>query len=300
MENNKFKIFIVSIERNKKRYTSLLEKIKEQGFNETDVEVFIGIDYKKDRIPSKIISKWGKYSPKSVLSCAASHILLWDYISRQDLDFALILEDDAYVIKSEFEKYFEDFKKVLNDYTFLNLSTGFTINSNKENKNLEYEKNIKERLFSEASIILSLESYMLTPGLCKKLFLYYQTNGLSYHIDLHLTFIKDQIPFNLIHFNKKITEGNMRLESSMVQRHDKKFLLKLLSGTETYKELNTPIIEYQGVVITAYIVLVFVLFIFILSITFFMTTKTKNCSIQLFIFLSFIWLLWGFFLYDAL
>lgn len=300
MENTRFKIFIVSIERNKKRYTSLLKKIEEQGFKESDVEVFIGIDYRKDRIPPKIISKWGKYTPKSVLACASSHILLWNYISHQDIDFALILEDDAYVIKSKFDQYFEDFKQILNDHIFLNLSTGFTTNSKKINKELLYEKNIKENLFSESYIVLSLEAYMLTPGLCKKLFEFYQTHGLSYHIDLHLTFIKDQIPMHLVHFNKKITEGNMRTESSMVKRHDKKFLLRALQGTETYKELNTPIIEYQGIVLTAYIIIVFVLFIFVLSITFLTITKNNELSLPTFMFLSLIWLIWGFFLYDVL
>ncbi|QKE44562.1 putative IMV heparin binding surface protein [Yalta virus] len=300
MENTRFKIFIVSIERNKKRYTSLLKKIEEQGFDLSNVEVFIGIDYHKDRIPPKIVSKWGRYSPKSVLACAASHILLWEYISKQDIDFALILEDDAYVIKEKFDSYFNDFKRIVNDHTFLNLSTAFTITSKQKNDDLLFEKNIQEKLFSESSIVLSLEAYMLTPGLCKKLFEFYKTHGLSYHIDLHLTFIKDYIPMNLVHFNKKITEGNMRIESSMVQKHDKKFILRLLQGTETYKELNTPIVEYQGIVLTAYTIIVFVLFILAVAITFLTISKKHDLSIFMFIFLSLMWLVWGFFLYDAL
>lgn len=289
MEKIKFKIFIISIERNQKRYISLLEKIKEQGFKEEDVEVFIGIDYKKDRIPPKIISKWGKYTPKPVLACAASHVLLWNYVSQQELDFALILEDDSYVLKTEFDKYLLDFKRTVNDETFLNLSTSFIIASGE-----------KDELFTESLVILALDSYILTPGLCKKLFQFYKENGLSYHIDLHLTFIKYYIPMKLVHFNKKITVGNMRLESSMVSGHDKKFILGFLKDTETYKELNTPIFEYQGLIFNSYSIIIFVLFIVILTLTFFLIRSKDDFNMINFCFLSTIWMLLGFAIYDVL
>jgi GR25 family glycosyltransferase involved in LPS biosynthesis len=289
MENTKFKIFIISIERNKNRYTSLLTKLKEQGFNDNIIEVFIGIDYKKDNIPSKVISPWGKYTPKGVLACAASHVLLWNYISKQDLDFALILEDDSYVIKNEFEQYFSDFKRVINDETFLNLSTSFIIQEGKS-----------DNLFTESLVILALDTYMLTPGLCKKLFEFYKNNGLAYHIDLHLTFIKKYIPMKLLHFNKKITVGNMRLESSMVQTHDKKFFLKLIKDTESYKELNTPIIEYQGIVFNAYHIIMFIIFILILALTFLIVKKISDINIYNFLYLSSLWTLLGFGIYDMI
>lgn len=290
MENTKFKIFILSIERNKNRYTSLLEKLKEQGFDSNIIEVFIGIDYKKVKIPSKIISPWGRYSPKVVLACAASHVLLWNYISKQDLDMALILEDDSYVIKSEFDHYFPEFKKFIDDETIVNLSTSLIVP----------EKGISTELFTQCLVILSLDTYMVTPKLCQKLFEFYKNTGLAYHIDLHLTFIKNAIPMKMLHFNKKITVGNMRLESTMVQGHDKKFLLKLLKGTESYKELNTPIIEYQDLVINGYHLIMLISFILILSLTFLIIKDTGDINFYNFTYLAALWLFLGFGIYDML
>lgn len=293
MERMNYRIFIVSIERNKKRYMSLLEKLEEQGFDKNLIEVFIGIDYKKDRIPSHLISKWGKYTPKSVLACSASHILLWNYISKQNIDFALILEDDSYVIKEKFDNYLNEFKKVINDETFVNLSTSYTIPERKESK-------VESELFTKSLVILALDTYILTPKLCKKLFEFYKNNGLSYHIDLHLTFVKPFIPMRLLHFNKKITEGNLRYESTMVSNHDKKFLLRLLKNTETYKELNTPIIEYQNIVINTYHIIVFLLFLVILTITFLLIQDINNVNILVLMFISMLWLFLGFCIYDIL
>ena len=289
MENIKYKIFVITIERNKKRYTSLLEKLKEQGFKEDDINIFIGVDYKKDIIPDNVLSKWSKFSPRGVLACAASHVLLWKYISEQDIDFALILEDDSYVNKEEFDKYLYDFKNVINDNTFLNLSTAYTIPSTDTYDNV---------LFTNSKLVLSLDTYILTPCLCKKLFLFYKENGLSYHIDLHLSFIKKYIPMKILHFNKKITISNMRHESTMVSSHNKKFFLKMISGTETYKELNTPIISYQNIDINAYIIFVFIFFIFLIFFSFSFVDYENNIIFRCILFI--LWFVLGCAIYDIL
>lgn len=289
MQNIKYKIFIITIERNKKRYISLLEKLKEEGFKEEDINIFIGIDYKKDIIGDNVLSKWSKFSPKSVLACAASHVLLWKYISRQDIDFALILEDDSYVIKKEFDKYLCDFKKVIDDSTFLNLSTGYTIPNDDIGDNV---------LFTNSKLVLSLDTYILTPCLCEKLFSFYKENGLSYHIDLHLAFIKKYIPMKILHFNKKITRSNMRYESTMVGSHNKKFFLKILSGTETYKELNTPIILYQNIEINSYIIFVFIFFIFLIFFSFSFMNYRDNILTRFVLYI--LWFFLGCAIYDIL
>lgn len=289
MENKKYKIFIITIERNKKRYLSLLEKLKEEGFKEEDVNIFIGIDYKKDIIPNNALSNWSKFTPKSVLACAASHVLLWKYISEQDIDFALILEDDSYVIKEEFDKYLYDFKNVIDDNTFLNLSTSYTIPDVYTGDN---------DLFTNSKLVLSLDTYMLTPCLCEKLFSFYKENGLSYHIDLHLAFVKKDIPMKILHFNKKITISNMRYESSMVSSHNKKFFLKMLSGTETYKELNTPIITYQNIEINSYIIFIFIFFIFLIFFSFSLIDYKDNNLTRFILYI--LWFILGCAIYDIL
>lgn len=284
------RIFIISIARNKKRQESLVEKLVSEGFDKNDITIILGVDYSKTPIPSSVISKWGWATPRSVLACAASHVLAWEYISKLDIPYALILEDDSYVIKNEFDKYLPEFEKILNDNTFLNLSTALTV-VKKDKRNTS--------LFSYSNIILALDTYMLTPGICAKLFSYYKKHGLSYHIDLHLTFIKDQVGIELVHFNNKITEGNMRLESSMVSNHDKKFILGLLKDTESYKELKTPIIEIRNIVYDGYTVLTILLFVLLLvtSCIFFNIFGLYNT--KAFTILSILWFLWGLVLYDC-
>lgn len=289
-----YKIFIISIERNEKRYTSLIKKLKEEGFDENNIEVFIGVDYKKTPLNylNRILSPWGRFTPKSVIACASSHILLWNYISKQkDIDFALILEDDSYVKKNLFDSYLNDFKKVVTDDVFLNLSTSARI------ANSSYDP---KQLFVESHVILAMDTYILTPNLCKKLFDFYRENGLSYHIDLHLTFIKKYIPMKLIHFNYDITEGNLRLESSMVSNHKKRFILNWIKETEAYKELNTPIIEYENIVFNAYNIILILFFFILITITFKLITDIDNISPLEFIFLSILWSIYGLCVFDAL
>lgn len=287
MENNKFKIFIISIEENDNRYLFLLEKLKEQGFNPDIIELFIGIDYKKVNIPLKVISRWGKYSPKEVLAYTASHVLLWNYISKQDLYFALILDIDSYIIKKDFDYYLSDFKKVINDDTLINLSTSFIIQEDKTND-----------LFIESLLILNLNTYILTPGLCKKLFEFYKNNGLSYYIGIHFAFIKNYIPMKLLHFNRKITEKNIISKTSTLKK--KYNFFSRLKDTNVYKTVNTPIVEYQELVFNTYHVILYFIFILILSITFLIVKKLSYINIYNFLYLSLLWALLGFCIYDIL
>ncbi len=285
------RIFIISIARNKKRQESLVEKLVSEGFDPEDITIILGVDYSKTPIPDSIISKWGKFTPRSVLACAASHVLAWEHISKLDIPYALILEDDSYVVKEEFDRYLPQFEGMLDDNTFLNLSTALTVVKN-DKRNTP--------LFSYADIILALDTYMLTPGICKKLFDYYKEHGLSYHIDLHLTFIKNQIGIDLVHFNDKITRGNMRLESSMVSNHDKKFILGLLKDTETYKELKTPIIEIRDVVYDGYTVLTGFLFIVLVIVSYILFNRFGLDNNKVFMSLSVFWFIWGLLIYDCL
>lgn len=288
----KYKIFIISILRNKKRYESLVNKLLEQNFDKNLINIFIGVDYKTldDTILKKISSKWGLITPKSVLSCAASHILLWKHISTlKDIDYAIILEDDSYIIKSLFMKYQDEIEKKISDKVFLNLSTSVRINEHKQNN---------ENLFVKSHLILALDSYILTPKLCGELFNFYKTNGLSYHIDLHLAFIKNYVDFDLIHFNRKITKENLRLESSMVASHDKKFILALLKDKEVYKELNTPMIEINNITFNGYTFLVLLLILLSLILTFYIYDYIKYNSI--FICMGIIWYILGMLIYDML
>lgn len=289
-----YKIFIISIARNEKRYTDLLNKLEEEGFDKNDIEVFIGIDYKKEKNRINLIkSKYGIITPKSVLSCAASHVLLWKHISSltNKLDYAIILEDDSILNKEKFDFYRNNLENKINDSTFLNLSTScrFAPWNDQESD-----------LFVKSEIILAMDTYILTPHLCHKLYNFFYKEGLSYHIDFHLTFIKNQIPMQLLHFNRKITQGLNRLESSMVSQHDKRFVLKYLKDFEIYKELNTPIVEVNELTINAYIIFILIIFIILISCCNIFIVNIDTLSTVQLLFLCLLWFLFGCCLYDCI
>lgn len=283
----KYKIYIISIKRNKKRQESLLVKLYEQGFKENEIEIFTGIDYKEEHRLNEVISMWGYLTPKSVLACAASHILLWKYVSTQNLDFALFLEDDSYVIKSEFDKHLQDFKTIVKENNFINLSRGHRISYCDTNG-----------LFVKSELVLALDTYIMSPTLAGQLFEYYKKNGISYHIDLHLALIKEQIPMNILHFNKNIIMSNMKYDSTMVENHDKKFFLKLIKGTETYKDVNTPYAEIDGFVLNGYNSIVIILFLILIVWTFLKIDVDSGYTFKK-ILCMMLWFIMGLLIYDC-
>lgn len=288
-----YSIFILTIRRNQKRYEYLQQQLINEGYDSNNINLFFGIDYQKST-PQEIDSIRSKYAiitPSSVLCCAASHVLLWKHISslKNKIDYAVVVEDDSCFIKERFDFYRERIEKQISDTRFLNFSKGLRIASNYIDE---------EKLFIKSHMVLSLDSYLLTPALAEKMFMHYKINGLSYHIDLHLGFVKDIIGFEIIHFDKHITKCDLRTESSMVSGHKKKFVLGLLKNTETYKELNTPICEFNRLTVTGYLLIVFVYFIVILYLT--QLTTLKDISIYCFLYVCFLWFVLGMLIYDLL
>lgn len=282
-----YKIYIISIKRNKTRQESLLKNLLDEGFDKNKIEIFIGIDYKEEKNLNLITSTWGYLTPKSVIACASSHILLWNHVSQQKLDFVLILEDDSYVIKNEFEKYLQDFKTLTTKNNFINLSKALRIPFSKNNN-----------LFVKSELVLALDTYIISPNLAKTLFEYYKKNKISYHIDLHLALIKNQIPMTILHFNKNITISNMKYDSTMVENHNKKFFLRMIRNTDTYKDINTPFAEIDSFIFNAYRCIIFFIFIFLLTWTFLTIDKNNNYDFKKIICMI-LWFILGLLIYDC-
>jgi len=96
MSNFPFPIFIINLDRKPERYKYVINQLKKMnikdysrvpavdGFNTSDKKLLnYGID-------KTLIDR------KGIAGCAASHVRLWKYIVRENLDWVLILEDDAH------------------------------------------------------------------------------------------------------------------------------------------------------------------------------------------------------------
>ena len=94
----KYKIFILTIERNSYRLSCIKEKLNQYNIN---YEIFYGVDYKnfsKKKLKKFSSNGYGKLCPYPTLACALSHLLLWNHISNdKTIDYAIILEDDTYL-----------------------------------------------------------------------------------------------------------------------------------------------------------------------------------------------------------
>lgn len=281
MDTKKYNTYILTIERNKKRYQKTIKNLLKQNFNLNNINLFFGQDYKN--IPTKILntyrSKWGILCPNSVLCCAISHILLWKHISTTNDDYAIILEDDTYLTK-EFFIFKNIIENEINDNTIVQLSDGVTISKFNQNSN---------NFFKNTVLVLSQDTYIINPVVAKKLFNYYKKMKISYHIDLHLSIIKNQMKLEIKHFKKKITNYVDRSESSMISSHNNNFFLKCIQGTEAYKNINTPIIKLGQSSINSYHITLFVIYIILIILCFY-----YNCKLHIF------WFILGLGIYDIL
>ena len=111
-----FKIFILNLKNDEKRRENIVKELKKQ--NISNYEIIEAVDGNK--INSKeidlLISKNSKFinpintnMSKSEIGCALSHIKIYKKIINHNLDFALILEDDAIFTN----KFTEDLKKFI-------------------------------------------------------------------------------------------------------------------------------------------------------------------------------------------
>ena len=127
-------------------------------------------EIKKDIIKTEWdYGKW-KYNKSKMISfdkgeigVALSHYYIWKKIVDEDIDVALILEDDAINIHTEFEKHVKDTMKILpDDWDILLL--GFWLHKGDNKKN----EVIKNKLYKVDEFVL-LHSYIINKKGAEKL-----------------------------------------------------------------------------------------------------------------------------------
>lgn len=135
-----YKLYFITLNRQKKRlknvvknmeclkneYPKISHKIQPEIFNAiTPHDVFIPAkkniiksEYKK-YISDEFIRKSIKSKMPNKIPCAISHIKVWEQIIEQDLDMALIIEDDMIFLPRFFKKITKILKKMDSDICFL-------------------------------------------------------------------------------------------------------------------------------------------------------------------------------------
>lgn len=241
-----YKIFILTIERNSYRLSCIKDKLNYYNIN---YEVFYGIDYKnfpKAKLKKYSSNGYGKLCPYPTLACALSHIMLWNYISKdKSIDFAIILEDDTY-LTDKINKYINFINNNI-DNTIIYLYNDFY---------LKYKK---------YTFVLSNAAYCIQPKIAKKLVDYYLLHKISFHIDFQNNFVLYKLNIKQLVIDDDIAiqiNGNI---SSMGIPHNN-YILNIFHNTYMHRICTTPIINFNDREYDLFHMIVFLFFILILLI----------------------------------
>jgi glycosyl transferase family 25 len=120
-EFNKINTFCISLISNTERQRKMKRRLE---------ELKLDVTFWKAVTKENINRVFPDYLNDGAKGCGQSHFEIWEHIIQNDINYALILEDDACFDKNFFEKL-EQFRKDINDYEwdaiFLNASESIPI-----------------------------------------------------------------------------------------------------------------------------------------------------------------------------
>ncbi|QDE33016.1 MULTISPECIES: glycosyltransferase family 25 protein [Shewanella] len=95
-----FKVFLINLDSSTERFTFMDEQLKQLGIEYQRISAVYGkelcdADIAKVYDPQKNLQKYDKKLNLGEIGCYLSHVQCWQMIVEQQLDYALILEDDS-------------------------------------------------------------------------------------------------------------------------------------------------------------------------------------------------------------
>ncbi|MEW5290179.1 glycosyltransferase family 25 protein [Erwinia papayae] len=115
-ESSAMQTFVINLKRHEKRKVSISSQCEKYGLNYKIINAIDGNDLPEEILNSVTWEYYKCHLSKGEIGCALSHLHIYSSILASNLDYALILEDDA----------------VLNEELIPNLTTISTIISNKK------------------------------------------------------------------------------------------------------------------------------------------------------------------------
>lgn len=169
-------VYCISLEKNKSKWPTILEKLKSVGFD--NAQIFQAVNGKnfenpeseevhKYGSPESFITTWTLYNLKNNISrkfheqipswgaigCSLSHATIWQNLLESSNDRALIFEDDVGKFDKNFKKLFQDYLNNLPadmDVAFLD------VYKNYEGKKVnDYVNSIKSQFFGTHAYIIT-------------------------------------------------------------------------------------------------------------------------------------------------
>jgi GR25 family glycosyltransferase involved in LPS biosynthesis len=185
------KSFCISLEKNKDRWSGILDMIRDAGFE--DVEIFPGINgneigkmAKGEQVSedtqslvnsfgglANLLTPWARYSLKmgkkrkydaqlsswGAVGCYLSHVLIWNMMIEDDLPYCVIFEDDVKFVDNFKEEFQKRLKFIPEDADGIFLGVNDNFSPKKYN---EYFDKIE-------GVFFGLHAYILTNAGARKL-----------------------------------------------------------------------------------------------------------------------------------
>lgn len=245
------KIFVINLDKDNHRFEKC--KYQFQQFNITNYERFKGIHGKelsKTEI-SNLTTSIGKYIvSKNMVGCGISHIKLWEKIVNENIEKALILEDD-FIFKDDF---LNKFNKIIEntpiDYDMIFLTSNFI-----HNKTLKlYDIN---EYFYKQSLISQTLGYIITLNGAKKILK--DINKVTYHIDVELCLNSLLYNYNIISVKDELIYQTFEESNNTNDRYYPLLLNTLITDNNVNYIYKTILISFFDFEINFNVIIIFLM-----------------------------------------
>lgn len=174
----KMKTFIISMDtpNGQTRLAKLTQQCMAEGLD--DIERIVGVG--GENVPPEDISEMCQtFCSPGMIGCGISHIKCWRTVVEQNLPYALILEDDAYLLPNFRRKMMAVLLDMPEDYHMLLLGCFLCEKSMPTNK--EQIRSVKNFAGTHAYIVSQKGARFLVENIPK----------VTYHIDVHIARLPD-------------------------------------------------------------------------------------------------------------
>lgn len=123
-----FSVMVINLDDSPQRMDSIAQQCQQLGLGFTRVSAVNGKTLDEQTIkevynPSDNLRYYDKLLNKGEIACYLSHIKCWQEIVDKALDFALILEDDAFILEN-IHQYIDKLSACHQDWDYIKLSQG--------------------------------------------------------------------------------------------------------------------------------------------------------------------------------
>ena len=124
----KYKVFLINLDNSTERFTFMDEQLKQLGIEYERISAVYGkdlhaVDVAKVYDPHTNLQKYDKKLNLGEIGCYLSHVQCWQMIIEQELDYALILEDDS-ILDADLTTVMQHIDNLSSNWDYIKLCHG--------------------------------------------------------------------------------------------------------------------------------------------------------------------------------